>query len=182
MSSRLGPGASSSLLLAALAFGIDRVQKGIQVSPDCIDPGQARCVELLAAARPLSATGWHGGEILHVTPFFDYLLVWNTGISYSLLSDVPVPLLGLVMAVAVIALAVWWWRSKTPLIRAALGLAIGGALSNGLDRLLYGAVADFFHFHWGATSFYIFNLADAAITLGVMLLLLDLFGIGRRAP
>jgi len=51
-----------------------------------------------------------------------------------------------------------------------------------LDRLLYGAVADFFHFHWQDWSFYIFNLADVAITLGVLLLLLDFIGIGRGKP
>jgi signal peptidase II len=58
-------------------------------------------------------------------------------------------------------------------------LAIGGAVSNALDRLLYGAVADFFHFHWQDWSFYIFNLADMAITAGVLLLILDFVGIGR---
>jgi signal peptidase II len=55
-----------------------------------------------------------------------------------------------------------------------LALCLGGALSNALDRALYGAVADFFHFHWGTASFYIFNLADAAITLGVVLLFIDM--------
>ena len=49
-----------------------------------------------------------------------------------------------------------------------------------LDRLLYGAVADFFHFHWQDWSFYIFNLADVAITAGVLLLILDVVGIGRK--
>ena len=58
-------------------------------------------------------------------------------------------------------------------------LCIGGALSNAVDRLLYGAVADFFHFHWQAWSFYIFNIADMMISFGVLLLILDLLGIGR---
>jgi signal peptidase II len=57
---------------------------------------------------------------------------------------------------------------------------IGGAASNAVDRILYGAVADFFHFHWGEWSFYIFNIADMAITLGVLLLILDLIGFGRK--
>ena len=64
-------------------------------------------------------------------------------------------------------------------IPMGLALCIGGALSNALDRLLYGAVADFFHFHWQHYSFYIFNIADMAITLGVILLIADMFGIGR---
>jgi signal peptidase II len=84
------------------------------------------------------------------------------------------------MLVAIVALAIWWWQAKQPLVRAGLALAIGGAVSNALDRWIYGAVADFFHFHYGPHSFYIFNLADTAITFGVILLILDLFGVARR--
>ncbi len=80
------------------------------------------------------------------------------------------------------ALAFWWWRSDNGLIRAGLALCLGGALSNAVDRLIYGAVADIFHFHWGNWSFYIFNLADVALTFGVLLLLLDLVGIGQKKP
>ena len=147
-----------SILLGLLAFLIDRGQKFFQIE----------------------LQGWRGGEVVPVTGFFDYVLVWNTGISYGLLSSVPVWALGLVMAAAILALGIWWFRTSAPLVRAGLALCIGGALSNALDRLLYGAVADFFHFHWQGWSFYIFNIADAAITLGVLLLILDLLGIGRR--
>jgi signal peptidase II len=146
-----------SLTLGILAFGLDRGQKYFQIEMQ----------------------GWRGGEGIRVTDFFDYVLVWNTGISYGLLSSVPVAVLGIIMIAAIIALTVWWFRANTLLLQAGLALAIGGALSNGLDRLLYGAVADFFHFHLGSHSFYIFNIADAAITLGVLLLILDMFGIGR---
>jgi len=62
----------------------------------------------------------------------------------------------------------------------AFAICIGGAASNALDRVIYGQVADFFHFHLGDWSFYIFNVADAAITLGVGLLLLDLLGVGGK--
>ena len=84
-----------------------------------------------------------------VTGFFDYVLVWNTGISYGLLGAVPVWVLGIVIAAALVAL-VLLVVSRRLRRWCALGLAlcIGGALSNALDRLLYGAVADFFHFHW----------------------------------
>ena len=123
-------------------------------------------------------TGWVGGEYVRVTDFFDYVLVWNTGISYGLLASLPVWALGIIMGVAIVALIVWWLRTDLTLIRCALMLIIGGALSNALDRLLYGAVADFFHFHWQEWSFYIFNLADATIALGVGLLILDMLGVG----
>jgi signal peptidase II len=84
------------------------------------------------------------------------------------------------MLAAIVALGVWWWNARQPLVRAGLALALGGAASNALDRVLYGAVADFFHFHYGPHSFYIFNVADSAITLGVILLILDFLPLGRR--
>jgi signal peptidase II len=149
-----------SIFLALLAFGIDRIHKLVQIE----------------------TLGWHGGEYVQVTPFFDYVLVWNSGISYGLLNSVPVWGLMTLAVGALAALTLWWWKADQPLVRAGLTLAIGGAVSNGLDRLLYGAVADFFHFHWQDWSFYIFNIADVAITLGVLLLLLDFVGIGRRKP
>ena len=149
-----------SLLAGLAAFALDRGHKLLQVE----------------------FSGWRGGEIVRVTDFFDYVLVWNTGVSYSLLDGLPVWTLGLVAAVAITGLGIWWWRTRDVLVRFGLMLVIGGALSNALDRLLYGAVADFFHFHWQDWSFYVFNVADTAITFGVLLLILDMVGIGRRQP
>lgn len=146
-----------SLLVGLLAFALDRGQKFLQID----------------------ISGWRGGEFVRVTDFFDYVLVWNTGVSYGLFDGLPVVALAAIAVVAVAALAVWWWRTTDVLVRYGLMLAIGGAVSNALDRLLYGAVADFFHFHWQNWSFYIFNLADVAITAGVALLLL--FSPARRA-
>ena len=173
------PSVYVSLTMAVLAFGIDRAQKGFQVSADCVALGAAPCVNVLASYIPATMTDWRGGEIVRVTDFFDYVLVWNTGISYGLLDGLPVWSLGVIMLVAIAALSVWWLRAETALIRMGLALCIGGALSNALDRLIYGAVADFFHLHWGTWSFYIFNIADVAITIGVILLLADLLGLGR---
>lgn len=170
----------TSLVAAILAFGLDRAQKGYHIAADCYAVGQANCVSIFSNYQPFSMTGWRGGEIVPVTSFFDYVLVWNTGISYGLLDGLPVWTLGAIMMAAIVALSVWWWRTDAPIVRLGLALCIGGALSNALDRLIYGAVADFFHFHWGSWSFYIFNIADMAITLGVILLLLDLVGFGRK--
>ena len=170
-------GLGLSILLLIVAFALDRVHKFVQVSWDCV--GNSACVEFLGTYSPDTMLGWRGGEIVPVTGFFDYVLVWNTGISYGLLGSLPVWVIGALMAVALVALCVWWWRSTSALVRAGLALCIGGALSNALDRLLYGAVADFFHFHWQDWSFYIFNVADAMITAGVLLLVLDVLGIGR---
>ena len=173
------PSVYVSLAMAILAFGLDRAQKAFQVSGDCIALGAAPCVDVFTNYVPFAMSGWRGGEIVRVTDFFDYVLVWNTGVSYGMLEGLPVWSLGIIMLVAIVALSVWWVRAETALIRMGLALCIGGALSNALDRLIYGAVADFFHLHWGTWSFYIFNIADVAITLGVILLLADLVGIGR---
>lgn len=121
----------------------------------------------------LDIAGWTGGEVIPVTSFFDYILVWNTGISYGMLDWLPPISLLVVMAIAMIALAWWWWTDDALLTRLGIALAIGGALSNAIDRVIYGAVADFFHFHWGSYSFYVFNIADVAISLGVVLLIFD---------
>lgn len=130
----------------------------------------------------VDVVGWSGGEYLRVTGFFDYVLVWNTGISYGLFGDMPLAVLGIVIALAIAALIVWWWNAAHAVVQLGLMFCIGGAASNAVDRVLYGAVADFFHFHWGETSFYIFNIADVAISLGVLLLILDLLGFGHKKP
>lgn len=119
---------------------------------------------------------------VQVTPFFDLVLAWNTGISYGWFQqDGPVGaavLLGF-KVIAVIALAIWMARSKTRLATIGLGLIIGGAIGNAIDRAAYGAVVDFalFHIQWGekTLNWYVFNIADAAIVVGVAALLYDSF-------
>ena len=118
--------------------------------------------------------GWTGGEFQTVTPFLDYVLVWNRGVSYGFLSGMPQPVVLLVIATAFAVLCFWWFTAKSFVLRLGLALALGGALSNIIDRVQYGAVADFFHLHWGARSFFVFNLADAMISLGAVLLILDM--------
>ena len=80
---------------------------------------------------------------------------------------------GVLVAMSLLISAVLWlWLAKatTPLAASSLGLVIGGAMGNALDRLLHGAVADFVHLHWGTWSWYVFNVADIAIVAGVALL------------
>jgi signal peptidase II len=119
---------------------------------------------------------------VRVTPFFDLVLAWNPGISFGWFqSESPAAqiLLMVVKAAAVIALAIWMARSRTWLATVALGLIIGGAIGNGIDRFAYGAVVDFalFHVQIGEKTFnwYVFNLADTAIVAGVATLLYDSF-------
>ena len=117
-----------------------------------------------------------------ITPFFDVVLAWNVGISFGWFqSDSQVAQLALmaIKAVAVIVLGIWMARSRTRLATIALGLIIGGAIGNAIDRLAYGAVLDFalLHVEIGGKPFnwYVFNVADVAIVAGVAALLYDSF-------
>lgn len=123
----------------------------------------------------LNIVGWRGGEAVSVTPFFDYVLVWNTGISYGLLSAIPPLVLVAIMGAAMLGLAAWWATSDSALVRWGLAITLGGAVGNVIDRLAYGAVADFFSFHAYGYYWYIFNLADVAIALGLIALIWDMF-------
>src|ERR1700734_2592251 len=123
----------------------------------------------------------HRGAV-RLTPFFDLVLAWNVGISFGWFqNDSPTAqiVLMLVKAVAVIVLAIWMARSRTAIATTALGLIIGGAVGNAIDRFAYGAVVDFalFHVQIGGKPFhwYLFTLADVAIVAGVAALLYDSF-------
>jgi signal peptidase II len=113
---------------------------------------------------------------LVVLPVLNFTMVWNRGVTFGLLNGFGgwsyLVLAGVAFAV-VVALGMWLRRAESPVVAAALGAIVGGALSNVLDRLRYGAVVDFIQAHLGAWSWYVFNLADAAIVCGVVTLLLD---------
>jgi signal peptidase II len=123
----------------------------------------------------------HRGAV-RVTAFFDLVLAWNVGISFGWFqNDNQIAQISLMVikAVAVIVLAIWMARSRTLIATLALGLIIGGAVGNGIDRFAYGAVVDFalFHLQIGGNiyNWYVFNLADVAIVAGVAALLYDSF-------
>jgi signal peptidase II len=112
---------------------------------------------------------------VHVTPFLDLVLAWNTGISYGWLQD-PGPLwqwaLLAFKAIAVAFVLAWLARTRSRLSALALGLIAGGAVGNAIDRAVHGAVMDFVLFHVSGPTWtfqwYVFNLADAAIVAGVI--------------
>lgn len=113
---------------------------------------------------------------VYVTPFFDLVMAWNRGVSFSMFSaDSDVMrwvLVGLTGTIAIVV-AIWMGRLRDPVPSLGLGLVLGGAIGNIYDRVVFGAVSDFFHFHWGEWYFPAFNIADAAISVGVGFLLLD---------
>lgn len=123
--------------------------------------------------------------IVRVTPFFDLVLVWNRGVSYGLFpQESALGRLGLILfaCAASLALVAWLAQVTTRLAAVSIGLIVGGAIGNAIDRVLYGAVADFFSFHAFGFDWYVFNIADVAIVAGVAGLLYDsVFGSHKKA-
>ncbi|MBL9095498.1 MAG: signal peptidase II [Alphaproteobacteria bacterium] len=150
------------LLVAAVALLLDQVVK----------------VAFLYGAGWIDTLGQPGsGHRVEVLPFFDLVMVWNRGISYGLLqaeSDFHRWVL-VAFAVGVTGFLIWWLRGIQDLrLAQAVGLIIGGAVGNVIDRILYGAVADFFLLHAFGYEWYVFNVADTAVVLGVVIMGLDL--------
>jgi signal peptidase II len=146
-----GPLSPLALAVAALCFGFDQTHKYWML-----------VVYRIGEHQPVS-----------ILPFFDLVLVWNHGISYGLFRGHQQWLLIAISLTISIVLWIWATASNRRLTVFSLGLVIGGALGNALDRLVYGAVADFFHFHFGGFSWYVFNMADIAIVAGVAGLLYE---------
>jgi signal peptidase II len=113
---------------------------------------------------------------IEVLPFFNLVTVWNYGISFGMFNSGSasgsIIFVGLALAI-VVALLVWLRNVTTPLVAAALGLVIGGAIGNVIDRLRFGAVFDFLDFHAAGWHWPAFNIADSAICIGVFLLCID---------
>ena len=112
---------------------------------------------------------------VEVLPFFNLVMVWNRGVSFGLLGDAGLApyLMAGIAGLVVIGLVVWLARVAQRLLAGSIGLIIGGALGNIVDRLRLGAVADFVDLHAGGYHWPAFNVADAAITVGVAVMLID---------
>jgi len=111
---------------------------------------------------------------IYVTDFFRLVMVWNQGVSFGMLShDASYMVWGLILMAVTISAILLRMAMKSPLAveRVAYGMIAGGALGNAIDRVRFGAVADFFHFYLGSFSWPAFNVADASIFLGVVTLL-----------
>ncbi len=113
---------------------------------------------------------------LRLAPFLNLTMVWNRGVTFGLLgSDLwwkPLALGAVAIVIAALLLR-WLARAENWRITWGLGLVLGGAVGNVIDRARFGAVVDFVHLHAGGYSWYVFNVADSAIVCGVGLLLLD---------
>lgn len=123
-------------------------------------------------------------HVIEVTPFFNIVLGWNRGISFGMFnegSDGSQWLLSGLALVIVAVLLVWLWRSESRPLAAAIGLIVGGALGNVIDRMTRGAVVDFLDFYAAGFHWPAFNLADSTIFVGAVVLILDsLFGWSEK--
>jgi signal peptidase II len=125
-------------------------------------------------------------ERVEVLPVLDFTLLHNTGAAFSLLAGASGWqrwfFIGLACVVSLLLVA-WIWRTPRgeKLLPLALSLILGGAVGNVIDRVVHGYVVDFVHAHWGAAYFPAFNIADSAITVGAVLLILDAFREKRSA-
>jgi signal peptidase II len=149
--------------------------------------GLAAAAIVLAADQ---ASKWYVRDVLHVPergtlpvlPVLNLTMVWNRGVTFGLLDAAgawAAPLLVLGALAIVAALGVWLWRAERWPVAVALGAIAGGAVGNVIDRLRFGAVVDFIHAHAFGWSWYVFNVADAAIVCGVAVLILDGMRSGR---
>lgn len=157
----LAPPARSAFLIAAAVFVVDQALK----------------------LWALFGIGLTENVRVPVLPVFDLVLIWNRGISYGLFQqdgEFGRWMLIAIHVVASIAITIWIAREEQRVSSLGLALILGGAVGNGLDRILWGAVVDYALLHWGDVTWYVFNLADAAIVAGVALLLYGaLRGAGR---
>jgi signal peptidase II len=149
---------SIGYVVALAVFGLDQLAKWIVTGPLGIN---------------------HVGDQLYLLPFFQLTYTQNNGISLGLLNattDVGRWMLVALTSGIAVGVAYWMGREKNRLDQVALGMVLGGALGNILDRTLHGYVVDFADLHFGAwRPFLIFNVGDAAISIGVVILLLSAF-------
>lgn len=116
-------------------------------------------------------------QAVDVLPFLALFYTFNTGIAFSFMDNLsPVTLVIIAFGVVLIMLFLWWQARGDGLLPAlGYGMILGGAVGNIIDRTLYGHVIDYVLVHWGQWSFAVFNLADAALSVGVVTILLSGF-------
>jgi signal peptidase II len=139
-------------------------------------------LEVLKFSPPGCLETHFGCRKIEISGIFDLTMVWNYGVSFGMLkaSDGLARWALIALSLGIAGFFVWWMRTATrPLTGWALGLVVGGALGNVIDRIRFGAVADFLDFS-GLYFPWVFNVADAAITVGAALLALDFLRNGEE--
>jgi signal peptidase II len=161
------------LITVAAAVLVDQLTKYIMV-------------ELVMRPAGVTETPFFSEKVIQLLPVFNFRMTWNFGISFSLFNSGEALTVKMLVALQlVITVALFWYMTRMDRrwMQLATGLIVGGAVGNIIDRILYGAVADFLDFHLGEWHFPTFNVADSCISIGVVLWLLDAIGFpARPAP
>jgi len=121
-------------------------------------------------------------QLVEIMPMFNLVLTWNRGVSFGLFAtgtDLGPWILSILALVIVAVLLFWLRKAEGILIPIAIGLIVGGAIGNVIDRVIYGAVVDFLDVYWGSYHWPAFNVADSSITVGAILLVADSLFSGR---
>jgi signal peptidase II len=147
--------------------------------------GLSSLVVLLDQAAKQWMTGWlASGDSVRVAPFFDLVLVYNPGAAFSFLSNASGWqrwfFVALALAISAWLVALVRRHAAERLLPLSFALILGGAIGNVIDRVLHGAVIDFLYFHIGRYGWPAFNVADSAISIGVVLLVWDQLVVQRR--
>lgn len=124
------------------------------------------------------------GEVIEVSSFFNLVMVWNRGVSFGMFaSDAEIMrwVLSTLAVVISIALLIWVHKDKIVPRTLPVGLIVGGAIGNVIDRIRFGAVADFFDFHLMGYHWPAFNIADSCIFIGVVIVLAQEFKNGKKS-
>ncbi len=159
------------LILAVVVIILDQIAKYIVLGPGHFSP--PGCLE-----------GGYDCRFIPISPVFNLQMVWNRGVSFGLMkANTDIVRWGLVGLSLVISgvFASWLRTAERRLTAVALGLVIGGALGNVIDRIRFGAVVDFVDFS-GLMFPWVFNVADAAITVGAILLAVDMLFFAETEP
>ena len=122
-------------------------------------------------------------RFIPIFPSFNLVMGWNRGVSFGIFDSDSPPNQWLLIALALVVVAVllvWLKRDDSRVVSAALGMIVGGALGNVIDRIHYGAVADFLDFYIGDFHWPAFNVADTGITIGVIVLVLESLFVGSE--
>lgn len=121
--------------------------------------------------------------VIEVTPFFELVLVWNKGVSFGLFGSGEYTWVLSALAIGVtLILGLWLLKAQTHFLSCALAFVIGGAIGNLIDRFRFEAVIDFLYFHIQEYYWPAFNIADAAICIGVGMILLDGLLLSKEKP
>lgn len=157
------------LSIACLIIGLDQLSK-------------YWIVEKVMRPEGVDGTPFHSATRIEVMPFFDLVMAWNRGVSFGIGNtggEWNALILSALAMVICAGMTFWLAKAETLLVQVALGGIIGGALGNVIDRARFGAVADFLDVHVAGYHWPAFNVADSAITVGAVFLIVDSLFAGR---